>query len=150
MMLSIFHVLIHHLCICPGDQSFHVLFFKFLFYSQLTYSITLFSGVQHSDSTVPYNTQYSSQQVHSFIPITYFNHPPPTFLLVTISLFSIVESVSYFLSLFFPLRSFVLFLKFHIWMKPYGIFLWLISLSIILPSFIHVVTDGKRVLCLVK
>ena len=39
------------------------------------------SGVQYCDSTFPYNTQCSSQQVCWLILITYFTHPPTLCLL---------------------------------------------------------------------
>ena len=83
----------------------------------------LVSGVQHRDLTLSYNTRCSSQQVHSLIPIIYFTHPPHTFLLIAITLFSTVRSV---LSLFFPL--FVLFLKLHI-LKVYKCWLLLFLLN---------------------
>lgn len=44
------------------------------------HSVVLVLGVQYSDFTLPYNTQSSSQQVHSLIPNTNFSqlpHPPP-------------------------------------------------------------------------
>ena len=52
------------------------IFQKFLFKFQLVNLVILVSGVRYSDSTLPYNNQCSSQQVHSSIPITYFTHPP--------------------------------------------------------------------------
>ena len=55
-----------------------------------TYSVILVSDVQYTDSAIPYDTQYSWQQVHSLIPNTYFTHyicTPPQ--LVTSMLLSI-------------------------------------------------------------
>ena len=43
--------------------------------SYLTYGVILVSGIQYSDSTIPYITQCPSQ-VHSQILITYLTHPP--------------------------------------------------------------------------
>ena len=82
----------------------------------------LISTVKHSDSTIPYITRCSSQG-HTLTPITCLTHPPYLFHLVTISLFSVMKSLflDSFLSLFFPLCSFLLFLKFPILMKSYGI-----------------------------
>ena len=65
----------------------------------------------------------------SVIPITYFTHPSAPSPLVTISLLPIVKSLFLGLSLFrmhffcfcFSLCSFLLFLKFHIWERWYGI-----------------------------
>ena len=48
---------------------------KFLFKFQLIHIAILVSGVQYSDSTLPYNTQCSSQ-VPSLILITYLTFPP--------------------------------------------------------------------------
>ena len=78
--------------------------------------------IQH----LTYNTLCSSQQMHSLIPITYFTHPH-THLPSGNYQFSRVKSL--FLGLlcsFFSLL--VLFLKFHIWVKSYGICLSLTGL----------------------
>ena len=48
------------------------------------------------------------------IPSTYFPHPSTSSPLVTSSLFFISHESAFGLSLFFPLHSFVLFLKLHI------------------------------------
>lgn len=50
-------------------------FFKFLFNYQLTYSVTLVSGVRFGDSSPIYNSQCSSQ-VLSFTPITHLTYLP--------------------------------------------------------------------------
>ena len=42
---------------------------------QFTDRVILVSGVQYTDSTLPYNTQ-GSAQVASLTPITCFTHPP--------------------------------------------------------------------------
>ena len=56
-------------------------FFNFYLYSsQLTYSAILVSGVEFSDSSLTYNTQCSSQQVPSLIPISHLAHLPLTSL----------------------------------------------------------------------
>ena len=50
--------------------------FKFLFKFQLGNIQYKISGVQFSDSALPYNTWYSSQ-VPSLIPIPHLTHPSP-------------------------------------------------------------------------
>ena len=81
-----------------------------------SYSVILVSDVQYSDSAIPYITQCSSQ-VSSLISFTYFTHPPH--LSSGSHQFFIVKSLFLAFSL---LLSFVhLFLKFHIWVKSYGI-----------------------------
>lgn len=37
-------------------------------------AVNIISGIQYSDSTILYITQWSSQQVHSLLPFTYFTH----------------------------------------------------------------------------
>ena len=72
------------------------LFFKYnLLSSWLTYSVysvLLVLGVDSRDSSLTYNTQCSSQQVPSSMPITHFPsplHPPPPQL--TLSLFFVFK-----------------------------------------------------------
>jgi len=71
--------------------------------SQLKYSVILVSGVQYSDSTLPYITWCSSQQVHSFIPFTCFPHPPHLPSGYHQFAFYSEASGSWFASFFFPL-----------------------------------------------
>ena len=78
------------------------------------FSVILDSGVQYSDSRLPYITH------HPYIALLdphHLFHPYPTpSPLVTINLFSVVKNLflGLPLPLFFPLYSFVLFLKSHI------------------------------------
>ena len=90
--------------------------------SWLTYSVILVSGVQYSDSTVLYITQCSSPSVLPN-PHHLFNPSPHQSPLWSPSICSLVKSLFLGLSpsLFFPLCSFVLFLKFHKWVESYGI-----------------------------
>ena len=99
----------------------------------------------NSDSTLPYNTWYSSQQGHSLTYITYFTHPNPPPPLVTISLFSILQSISWLASSFLlPFAHLLCFLNStYGWNHMVFAFLWLISLSIVLSTSIHVVANGK-------
>ena len=111
-------------------------------------NIQLVSGAQYSNSTLPHNTQCSLQQMNSLMPITNLAQPPPTSFPITISLFSVVKSwllgfpLTLFLFLFFPLLT-CLFLKFHIWVKSYGICLSLTDLFCLLSSSSHVIANGK-------
>ena len=69
------------------------------FYSNsrwLAYRVMLVSRVEFSDSSLTYNTQCSSRQVPSLMPITHLAHPPSP-----LSLFSIVKNLLWFASLFF-------------------------------------------------
>ena len=81
----------------PGSEPSAHLFIYFSSY--LTCSVILASGVKPSDSSLTCNTQCSSQQVPSSMPITHFPHlpssPPPS----TLSLFSIFKSLLWFASL---------------------------------------------------
>ena len=43
------------------------------------YTVLLVTGVEFSDSSVAYNTQYSFHQVPSLMPITQLTHPPTPF-----------------------------------------------------------------------
>lgn len=77
----------------------------YLDYSQITYHIIIVSGIQYSDSTLPFNTPFSSQQVLSLISIPYLTRPPTHLPSVAITLFSVVKSLfpGLHLSLFSPL-----------------------------------------------
>ena len=71
-------------------QNFLISFY--LYSSKLTYSVVLASGVEPSDSSLTYDTQCSSQQVPSVMPITQGawvaqSVKPPTLAQVTISWF---------------------------------------------------------------
>ena len=87
-----------------------------------------------------------SSQVYFLIPIMYVTHPP-TSLLVTerTDVLYNWESVSWFVSL--SLSSFAHLFYFlnstYKWNHIVFVFLWLISLSIILSPSIHVVANGK-------
>ena len=79
---------------------FFFLFFKilqsfYLYSNWLTYSIVLVSGIEFSDSSLTDNTQYSSQQVPSSVLTPHLAHLPPS----TLSLFSIIKSLLWFVSL---------------------------------------------------
>ena len=65
----------------------------YLFKFKLTYSVALVSGVEPENSSLTYNTQCSSQQVPSLMPITHLPQPPPTSLPATLS--SLCLRVSY-------------------------------------------------------
>ena len=89
--------------------------------SYWTYSVELVSGIEFSYSSITYNTQCSSK-VPSLIPIihlTILTHLP----LVTINLFSMIESLFYGL-LFSPSHSmffcFVFFFN-STWVKSYSV-----------------------------
>ena len=113
------------------------------------------SWVEPSNSSLTHNTQCSSRQASSLMPITHLAHLPTHLTPGTHRLFCVFK-VSYglplslccyliFLSL--PQSLSFLFLKFHIWVKSYDICLSLIDLipfSIIQSSSIHVVANGKR------
>lgn len=76
---------------------FHFIFLIFKYFhfnpSELTISIMLVSGVQYSNLTLPYITLSVPIRTSAlFNPITYFIHPPPTSLLVTVSVFFIVKN----------------------------------------------------------
>ena len=119
--------------------------------SYLTYSVydvPLALGVDSHDSSLTYNTQYSSQWVPSSMPITHFPLPsvlPPS----TLSLFSVFKCFLWFASLsvwnyffpFLPPWSSVKFLRFHIWMKTYdfclSLFLHKTKHSILVPNNTH-------------
>ena len=89
----------------------------------------MISGVEFSDSSLSYNTQCSSQQVPSLMPITPLAHPPTDLPCQQPSVCSLYLRVSYglspspFLCYFasLPLCSSVLYLKFHLWMKSYDV-----------------------------
>ena len=91
--------------------------------SYLTYNVTSVPSVQYSDSTLPYNTWCSSPQVRSLIPIAYLTHLLTHLPNGNHRLFPIIKSLflGLPLSLYFPLCSFVLFLKLHVWVKSYSI-----------------------------
>ena len=119
----------------------------------------MISRIESNGSSLTYNTQSSSQQVSSLMPLAHLAHPP-THHPSSNPVCSPYLRVSYVLSPCFyvvfaplPLCSSVLYLKFHISVKSYDICLSLISLSIILltniPSvyichifFIHSSVDG--------
>ena len=100
--------------------------------------------IQHSYISLPL-----SQQVHSWIPITYFT--PHGQCLVTISFSLELESVSWFvsvsLSVFSPfvhclISPFAHFIhSTYEWNHMIFVFNWLISLSIILSGSIHVIAN---------
>ena len=89
----------------------------------------------------------SSLWFHSFwlevlslhLPHLFYSFSPCPFLLATTCLFS----VSTDLFPFYCVHSLVLFFRFHIWMKSYGICLWFILFSIIHSRPIHVITNDK-------
>lgn len=62
LFLSVFH----------GLTSYFLYFFKFVLKIQFVNNVVLISGIQLSDSILPYNAGWSSQQLYSLIPSTYF------------------------------------------------------------------------------
>ena len=115
-----------------------------IYSSYLTYSVILVSGVEFRDLSLAYNTRCSSQQVPSLIPITIQHIPLPTTSPATLSLFSIVKSLTYCLSLPPTPYSSVSFLNsIYEWNHMVFVFLRLISLGIMHSSSIHIVANGK-------
>ena len=51
------------------------------------------SGVEPSDSSLPYNTKYSSQQVPSLMTITHLAQTPSTYPSSALGLFSVLNSL---------------------------------------------------------
>ena len=125
----------------------YILLRSWLTYS--VYSVLLVLGVDSRDSLLTYNTQCSSQQVPSLMPIT---HPP---LLLTPHQPSVCSQplrVSYGLPpslsvTFFPFPSPMVFcwvsqdphMSENIWYLSFSA--WLISLSIILSSSFHIAAN---------
>ena len=56
-------------------------------------------GGEFSDSSLTYNTQCSSQQVPSLMPITHLAHSPPNTPPAALRLFSVSKSLLWFASL---------------------------------------------------
>ena len=96
------------ICLLTVAHSASIIYFKFLFKFQLTYSVILVSSVPYSNSL--FYIIWCSSQVHSLIPITYLTHPPFTSTLVAISLFFLQLRVCFLFasrSLFYPFAYFV-------------------------------------------
>ena len=58
--------------------------------------MVLTSGVEPSDSSLTYHTQWSSQKVPSLMSVTHLSHPPHTPPPATLSLFSVFKSLLLF------------------------------------------------------
>ena len=85
----------------------------------------LVSEVEFSYLLVTYNTQCSFHQAPSLMPITQVPYPTFTSPPAPLSLFPRVQRLPlnfHFIFPSLPLCSSVLFLKFHIWVKSYGIY----------------------------
>ena len=80
------------------------------------------SSVHFSYSKLPFNILCSSQ-LYSLILKTYLTHHHSS--PVTISLFPTVKNLFLGLPLFFPPMIVYLLLKFHIWVKSYGVCIFL-------------------------
>ena len=59
-----------------ASLALHFFFFFNLHLSHLAYSAIMIPGVESSDSSPTYNTQCSSQQVSSLMPLAHLAHPP--------------------------------------------------------------------------
>ena len=97
-----------------------------MFYAGL---VLLISEVGFSDPSVACNTQCSVHHVPSLMPIPPLQWPSVRFLEFSISHgLPLSQFSSYFIFPSLPLCSSVLFLKFHVWVRSYGICLSLADL----------------------
>ena len=82
----------------PGVPFIFHLFLKFK--SKLVnIQLIMISGIEFSELSLTCNTQCSSQQVPSLMPITYSAHLPTQHPTATLSLFSVFKYLLWFLSL---------------------------------------------------